>query len=295
MYLYQITNLCNGKIYIGQTNNITKRWSNHRCGNSPNIVIAQAIKKYGVDNFKFEVLYRNVPIEQIDALEQNTILAKHCRVPYGYNVAAGGSSHTDVHKLGSDNSNAHLSESEAQYILDHRNLPAYLLYDEFADKISYDQFYKLYHHQTYKNLTTTVEEYPYNREFACQFTSGKFEYDDIIDLRQRYAKGEYWKDVYQDYKWACDNEWSFWNVYYGNRYRLVMPEVFTEANRHIHSKFKNRGTRNGRAKLSEEDVLSIRRQYQDGISLTQLYHEYPQVSKTTVRDIVLEKTWKHLL
>ena len=59
MYLYQITNLINGKIYIGQTNNITKRWSNHKSCNSPNTVIAKAIQKYGVENFKFEILYRN--------------------------------------------------------------------------------------------------------------------------------------------------------------------------------------------------------------------------------------------
>ena len=68
MYLYQITNLINNKVYIGQTNNITKRWSNHKCCNSPDMVIAKAIKKYGIENFKFEVLYRNVQIEEIDEL-----------------------------------------------------------------------------------------------------------------------------------------------------------------------------------------------------------------------------------
>ena len=79
MYLYQITNLINNKVYIGQTNNITKRWSNHKCCNSPDMVIAKAIKKYGIENFKFEVLYRNVPIEEIDELERKTILEKNCR------------------------------------------------------------------------------------------------------------------------------------------------------------------------------------------------------------------------
>ena len=44
MYVYQITNLINGKIYIGITNDYIKRWSNHRCCNSPNMVIARAIK-----------------------------------------------------------------------------------------------------------------------------------------------------------------------------------------------------------------------------------------------------------
>ena len=73
MYIYQITNLINNKVYIGKTNNIQKRWSNHRCCSDPDLVIAKAIKKYGVENFKFEILYRNIPIEQIDELEVKTI------------------------------------------------------------------------------------------------------------------------------------------------------------------------------------------------------------------------------
>lgn len=236
MYLYQITNLINGKIYIGQTNNIQKRWSNHRCCSSPDMVIAKAIKKYGVENFKFEILYKNIAIEDIDELEQKIIEQKHSRVPNGYNVAIGGATHTDIHKYGADNSNAHLTKEEAQYILDHRNEPMYLLYDLVSDKISYAQFSKLYHHQTYTNLTTSVEEYPYNLEFSNQFCSGnKLEYDEIVELRKRYANGEYWRDVYQDYKEIYPNEWTFWNVYYGNRYKLVMPEVFTKENRHLHS------------------------------------------------------------
>lgn len=295
MYLYQITNLVNNKIYIGQTNNIAKRWSNHRCCNSPNMVIAKAIKKYSVENFKFEILHRNVPIEEIDELERKTILEKNCRAPNGYNIAQGGSEHTDIHKYGADNSNSHLTQEEAQYILDNRDKPIYLLYSDFSDKISYEQFYKLYHHKTYTNLSTTTQEYPYNREFSCQFTSGKLEYDDIVNIRQRYAAGEYWKNVYNDYTWACDNEWSFWNIYYGNRYKLVMPEVFTPENRKKHSSYKNQGSFNGRAKLIEEDVLNIRRLHKDGVTNSELYELYSQVTPITIRDIINNKTWKNLL
>lgn len=295
MYIYQITNLINNKIYIGQTNNIAKRWSNHKCCNSPNMVIAKAIKKYGIENFKFEVLYRNIPIEQIDDLEQKVIKEKNCRVPNGYNVAQGGAEHTDVHKYGADNSNAHLTEEEAQYVLDNRDKPMYVLYSEFSDKLTYEQFKKLYHHQTYKNLTTTTEEYPYNREFACQFTSGSLEYDDVVNLRQRYANGEYWKDVYKDYQWAYSDELTFWNVYYGNRYKLVMPEVFTEENRHLHSSLSKQGSLNGRAKLTEDDVRLIRKLWNEGISRKELYEKYPQVNPTTIRGVINNKTWKNIL
>lgn len=295
MYIYQITNLINGKIYIGKTNNIQKRWSNHKCNNDPNMVIARAIRKYGVDNFKFEVLYKDIPIEQIDELEIKIIKEKNSQVPNGYNVALGGQGGLGISKYGADNSNAHLTKEEAQYILDHRNQPIYVLYEKFSDKIGYEQFKKLYHHKTYRNLKTSVEEYPYNLEFSAQFTTDTLSYDEVVELRKRYANGEYWKKVYEDYKDRYENEWSFWNVYYGNRYKLVMPEVFTEENRRLHSSFKNQGSNNGHAKLTESDVLKIRKLWKGGTTRQELYSLYPQVSTTTIRSIINNKTWKNLL
>lgn len=295
MYIYQITNLISGKIYIGKTNNPKKRWNNHKCSNDPNMVIARALHKYGTDNFKFEILYKNIPIEDIDELEQRTIKEKNSRVPNGYNVAEGGQGGIGVSKYGVDNSNAHLTQEEAQYILDHRNEPMYLLYELVSDKLSYGQFKKLYHHQTYTNLTTIVSEYPYNREFSSQFTSNNLEYDEVVELRERYANGEYWRNVYEDYKDKYFDEMTFWNVYYGNRYKLVMPEVFTEENRHRHSSMSKQGALNGRAKLNEDDVRKIRQLWKDGITRKELYEMYPQVNPTTIRGVINNKTWKNLL
>ena len=51
--VYKITNLVNGKVYIGASKNIEKRWSNHRRGHT---TIADDLKTFGLENFKFEVL-----------------------------------------------------------------------------------------------------------------------------------------------------------------------------------------------------------------------------------------------
>ena len=52
--VYKITNLVNGKVYIGASKNIEKRWWGHkRCTDSP---IHSDLETYGLDNFKFEVL-----------------------------------------------------------------------------------------------------------------------------------------------------------------------------------------------------------------------------------------------
>lgn len=299
MYLYKITNKFNGKHYIGITNNIVKRWSNEKSYPSnpkKRQVIQEAIHKYGVKNFSFEVIKKNLSIEEAVKLEQDLISSLNTIVPNGYNIHPGGEYHPNyISKNGAENSNARLSKEEAQYILDNRDKPLMILFEEFNHKISYEAFRKIYHHQTYTNLKTNTQEYPFNREFSCQFTSGPLEYNDVIELRERYAKGEYWREVYKNFLWAYSDEWTFWNVYHGNRYKLVMPEVFTKENRKKHSILSKAGTKNGRAKLTEEDVLTIRKKWDEGVTRKELYALYPQVSQVSIRDIINKKTWKHLL
>ena len=51
--IYKITNLVNGKVYIGASKNIEKRWGAHRNGHSD---LAKEFQTFGLDNFKFEIL-----------------------------------------------------------------------------------------------------------------------------------------------------------------------------------------------------------------------------------------------
>jgi group I intron endonuclease len=56
-HLYRITNLANNKIYIGQTVAPSARWRDHRrAAANPKVAIQYAIKKYGNENFEFEVI-----------------------------------------------------------------------------------------------------------------------------------------------------------------------------------------------------------------------------------------------
>lgn len=91
MYVYLITNQVNDKKYVGITNDYKKRWANHKCNNNPTMAIAKAIKKYGVENFTFEVIEENVPLEEIDQKEKDYILyyESHVSTGKGYNVSKG--------------------------------------------------------------------------------------------------------------------------------------------------------------------------------------------------------------
>lgn len=55
--IYKITNTINGKCYIGQSIDIVRRWRQHRTDyQTEEKVLYQAMRKYGFENFSFEVL-----------------------------------------------------------------------------------------------------------------------------------------------------------------------------------------------------------------------------------------------
>ena len=88
--IYKITNLINGKIYIGQTNNVKKRFTNHKRVKKPIITIDKAIKKYGSENFSFEIIEVCESFYEANYQEAWNIFIHSSMVPVGYNIAAGG-------------------------------------------------------------------------------------------------------------------------------------------------------------------------------------------------------------
>lgn len=85
--IYKITNKINGKIYIGQSVNIERRWRDHKKANA-DYPIHKAFKKYGIENFDFEVL-EECPIRELNQKEQKYIIHFNSLVPNGYNIIFG--------------------------------------------------------------------------------------------------------------------------------------------------------------------------------------------------------------
>lgn len=96
-YLYRITNLINNKIYIGQSINPNSRWLGHKNQakrDVPNQIISKSIKKYGINNFLFEVIATCSSYEDANYIEEELIKQYNClaRDGYGYNLSLGGES-----------------------------------------------------------------------------------------------------------------------------------------------------------------------------------------------------------
>jgi hypothetical protein len=85
--IYKTTNEINGKYYIGchQTDNINDGY----LGSGKHL--RYAIKKYGIDNFKFEILYSVLSKEEMFELERNIVNEDLVKNPQTYNLKIGGS------------------------------------------------------------------------------------------------------------------------------------------------------------------------------------------------------------
>lgn len=93
--IYKITNLINGKCYIGQSVNIQKRFISHKSiafnpkAKSYNYPLYRAIRKYGWENFYFEIL-EECKLEELNEREKYYISKYQAHGPKGYNLDDGG-------------------------------------------------------------------------------------------------------------------------------------------------------------------------------------------------------------
>lgn len=96
--IYKITNLINGKIYIGQSKDIYKRWKEHKTAarkktGRANYPLYSAIKKYKIENFSFEIV-EICTFEESNEKEKYWIASYNSLCEkmggYGYNLTIGG-------------------------------------------------------------------------------------------------------------------------------------------------------------------------------------------------------------
>lgn len=120
--IYVITNLVNGKQYVGQSKHMGKRWAGHqasvydaKCCTR----LASAFREFGLEHFRIDVL-EYCSVESLNAREIYYIDALGTRAPNGYNSTSGGSKRqvrvvralpVAVIRQGTEEYNAHLQSA----------------------------------------------------------------------------------------------------------------------------------------------------------------------------------------
>ena len=225
--IYKITNRINNHSYIGLSTDIEARWKQHKdpynWKREPNKVLYQAMQKYGLKNFKFEVLEECTEAEL--GMKEKYYIALYDTFNHGYNSTSGGE----------DN--------------------------------KYDG------HPNHK-LTK----------------------QDTIDIRTRYKNKQRKNEVYQLYKDRI-GESGFHKIWNGTTWKGIMDEVYTTDNKTFHSKnTANKGSANGRARLTEADVRNIRLRRKAGENIKVVYKDYAHlITYGSFTNVWTYQNWKNII
>lgn len=230
--IYLIRNKVNGKVYVGQSTDIHRRWTEHLRSGQPELYnkkserdsttpIHLAMQKYGVKNFELSTL-EECPRENLNDRERFWIAHfNSTNKQFGYNIGEGGQKSFAL--KGENHSQAKLTQKQV---------------DEIKELL--------------KNSNLTLEEISQRYPFVAKST---------LSL------------INQGKTWHSDNE----------TYPLRVLSV------------GSKGSKNPRAKFTEEQVMEMRELYSKGATPKEIYPKYEHIaSQSAINAILYNKTYTHL-
>ena len=221
--IYKIENLNDGKIYIGQSNDIERRLYEHMTkGSSSRIPVDVVIQKESPTSFSYEIV-EECALEDLNKRESFWIKFYNANT-YGYNKNEGGL--TDV--IGSHNPNAKLTEEDVKNIRKAYNnhCKQKEIYENYKDKITFQSFQNLWQGKSWAHIMPEVfteenrQYYKTEQSKGGNGASAKFTNEEVIAIRKRYVN-ESAKDIYKDYKDKISYQ-AFQQILWG-RYYSELP------------------------------------------------------------------------
>ena len=210
--IYLITNKVNGKVYVGQSVDIHRRWIEHLRSGQPdkypnkherdaNTPLHKAMAKYGVENFQIEIL-EECSKEQLDERERFWIQNKHSFIDEeGYNLSLGGQDH--VGAKGEHHSQAKLTQIEVDEIkrlLKETDLSLNQICSKFDNKVGKSMICLI---NTGKNWFDENEDYPLRKKFKIgqgENAHHAILNDEIVmEIRTKYSQGIPKKQLEKEY------------------------------------------------------------------------------------------------
>lgn len=163
-----------------------------------------------------------------------------------------------------------------------------------SSKLNERENYWISYYNTYPNQ--------YNMTPGGQFNAGechpshKLTKQDVINIRTRYANKERRQEVYLDYKNRI-GESGFGKIWKGESWKDIMPEVYTEENKNFHKhNTANIGSKNGKSRLTEQEVFSIRTRRKNGEKLSDVYNDYSdKMTYKSFSNVWTYQNWKNII
>lgn len=294
--IYIITNLINGKVYIGQSKNITNRLARHRRGGD-RCLLHRAIKKYGVDNFKFEVL-EECQEEDLNEREIYYIAQYNSVVPNGYNISYGGNSHK--HASGEKNSQSKMTTKMVYDIREDylHGLLKSQSYVKYKDIISINTFADIWNGKTWRDIHMDVytKETKYmhiHQNHNPHTHSSVLTEEDIQFIRDCKNQGMGKQQVIRKF-YPLINYNTFSDAWCEKTFKNIRSDIpKKEATKEDMYEFRS-GVYNHLAIFTEEMVRDILTRKMNGESIRMVHRDYPQIKRHCFSDLWYGRTYKQL-
>lgn len=163
--IYCFENKINGKLYIGQAQNIKER-IRHHIKSKDHLYIHKALRKYGVDNFNFYIL-EFCSIDKLSELEIYYI-QKYNTFKYGYNLTAGGEGGKRGVKL-SKKQKSLISKYNSKDVWAYNFKFDYFLKAKSAEKLA-NKINKKRYNISKQNIYDAVSDNSYSKDFTFGHT-----------------------------------------------------------------------------------------------------------------------------
>jgi group I intron endonuclease len=197
--IYKITKKENGKSYIGQSNDIERRFQEHKY--KKDIPVEIAIQKYGIDAFDYEII-EECDLKELDEKEMYWIAYYNTFKGFGYNCSPGGGNNR-----GENNGRTKLTNEEVAYIREcyDSHMRRREVYEKFKDKISFSAFASIWDGTTWKDIKPEVYTEENKKYYMYEATNGensitaKLTDKEVMICRNRYVN-ESAKEIFKDYQ-----------------------------------------------------------------------------------------------
>ena len=221
--IYKITNKINNKAYIGQSVNIFQRWKYHRTHIDNEQALYKALKKYGVENFTFEILEETEADKNILNEKEIYYIEKYKTYGKGgYNLTPGGGS--------AHNAFINISEQDIIDIRTRKIKPESptAVYADYEDLIPQSVFHKIWTGEHYPQIMSEIyRDKDRLKEIERELIRGENKFcailteQDVINIRTAKKNGEKRGNVYLLYKDKISIH-TFDGVWYGKKWKHII-------------------------------------------------------------------------
>lgn len=274
--------MVNGKIYVGKTKNPNTRWTQHisaaKTKGKNYQLIHRALNKYGLNNFDYKVIQKlnsdqNASLAEKYWIQFYKTYIKKFGNDFGYNLTKGGEGNTNI--AGENNSNSKLS-SEQVIEIKSSNLKTKQLISIYG--VSRTTIQRIRSGKLWTDLNTSINTKKPTNKLGSKIVENIRNMYNTTNLDIKSIKKSF--NISQSLVSQILN-----NIIWKNN-NFKLSDLAKEK-----LSYSRQGDKNSNAKLTIEQVILIRQQYTDGVTITQLKNIY-DVSFDCISNIVKFKSWK---